>query len=146
MENNRTTYQRGYEEGGQEMMKRVREVKNKPMENKDWKRQFENEFAGWWDYKSAMTERIVDSIESRLKSKQEEIEKAIKSMKKNPKKDIVYCTSYELALEEERERVRDNILGRIVKNSTGFDTVNGKQLWHLDIDAFEADLDTNLKE
>jgi len=44
------------------------------MENKDWRKQFENEFAGWWDYKSAMTERIVDSIESLLKSKQEEIE------------------------------------------------------------------------
>ena len=28
MENNRTIYQRGYEEGGQEMMKRVREYLN----------------------------------------------------------------------------------------------------------------------
>jgi len=48
------------------------------------------------------------------------------------------------ALAEERERVGDDILGRIVKNSTGFDTVNGKRLWHLDIDAFEADLLSSL--
>ena len=38
------------------------------------------------------------------------------------------------AIAEDRARVVDDTLGRIVKNSTGFDTVNGKRLRHLDID------------
>jgi len=37
---------------------------------------------------------------SLLKSKQEEIERAMDEMRKNPKKDIVYCTSYKLALDD----------------------------------------------
>lgn len=44
-----------------------------------------------------------------------------------------------------KERVsKDNLMGMIVKNSTGFDTIGNQRLWHLDIDAFEADLDTLL--
>jgi len=45
--------------------------------NKDWRKEFENEFAGWWDYKSAMTERIEDFIDSLLKSEQEEVEREL---------------------------------------------------------------------
>jgi len=81
------------------------------MENKDWREEFDEKY----HYQKGVelllkspnhfqtydvTKGIISFIESLLKSKQEEIEKAIKSMKKNPKKDIVYCTSYELALDD----------------------------------------------
>lgn len=53
-------------------------------------------------------------------------------------------------LEEQRESLikdkEDEIMGTIVKNSTGFDTYgNGVRLWHLDIDAFNKDLKAIIK-
>ena len=98
MENNRTMYQRGYEEGGQEMMKRVREVKNKPMENKDWMEEIEKDFDELFfegernsvyckKHKVLATPYEVKSfarfqVEKILKSKQEEIEGEMGRMKK----------------------------------------------------------------
>ena len=72
------------------------------MENKDWREEVKNlidEYSGM-EQNNGEYERMIPLIESLLQSKQEEIEKAMEKMKKNPKKDIVYCTSYELALDD----------------------------------------------
>lgn len=44
--------------------------------------------------------------------------------------------------EETIEEIKDSVLGIIVKNSTGFDTVGNARTWHVDIDAVEKDLST----
>jgi len=88
------------------------------MENKDWREQLpklvidlvwsatdggcklkESNFSHFGEPIPEWT-ALESSIDFFLKSKQEEIEKAMEKMKKNPKKDIVYCTSYELALDD----------------------------------------------
>lgn len=45
-------------------------------------------------------------------------------------------------IQAEREGLKDNIMGMIVKNSEGFDTysITGKEVYHLDIKKFEEDL------
>ena len=73
------------------------------MENKDWRKEFDEKFftKETFDWKNPTPSEIKEFIaESLLKSKQEEIERAMDEMRKNPKKDIVYCTSYELALDD----------------------------------------------
>lgn len=40
------------------------------------------------------------------------------------------------------EEMKDNIIGAIVKHSTGFDTIGNQRLWHLDIDTFQKELPT----
>ena len=70
------------------------------MENKDWREEFNETISNVMGICTIDSLRIKSFIESLLKSKQEEIEKAMENMKKNPKKDIVYCTSYELALDD----------------------------------------------
>lgn len=41
---------------------------------------------------------------------------------------------------EAQTGVKDSLLGIIVKNSTGYEYSAGKRIWHVDIDAVEADL------
>lgn len=69
--------------------------------NEDWKITFENEFGGWWNYKSALTERIEDYIQALIdaetkKAVEEERErivkiaedlKALKRLRKNLEKE-----------------------------------------------------------
>ncbi len=45
-------------------------------------------------------------------------------------------------LHSQNEEMHDNIMGALVKNSTGFDTIGSprKRMWHVDIDAFEAEI------
>ena len=39
----------------------------------------------------------------------------------------------------------DEVIVMVVENSTGFDTIGGQRLWHLDIDMFEASLKQKLE-
>ncbi len=48
-------------------------------------------------------------------------------------------------MEEKIERGVENlaanyVLGMLVENSTGFDTINGRRIWNVDFDAFEHQL------
>ena len=78
------------------------------MENKE-KDKIQDEFMEFWEkndnvglgkYSDDVADWWFSKIDLLLKSKQEEIERAMDEMRKNPKKDIVYCTSYELALDD----------------------------------------------
>jgi len=79
---------------------------NKELLKKEWQEFVEKQI---WEGEDEYTKNMgvgnvsdwwIEKIDSILKSKQEEIEKAMENMKKNPKKDIVYCTSYELAIDD----------------------------------------------
>jgi hypothetical protein len=50
------------------------------------------------------------------------------------------ATEREAARREEREKAREDIIGLIILHSTGYDTVGGKRLWHVDIDELQAAL------
>lgn len=45
-----------------------------------------------------------------------------------------------LARREEKKNLIDSVLGAIISNSTGFDTVGSKRLWHVDIDTLKTEL------
>lgn len=51
-----------------------------------------------------------------------------------------YSIAYKNGREEVGKEIEDCVIGSIVKNSTGFDTIGNKRLWHLDIDKFEKSL------
>jgi hypothetical protein len=44
------------------------------------------------------------------------------------------------------ENLRDNIMGMIIKNCSGFDTTGTQIICHLDIDRFEKDLSDLIKQ
>jgi hypothetical protein len=50
------------------------------------------------------------------------------------------ATEIATAIAATEARVVDNLIGLVVKNSTGFDTVGFKRVWHVDIDALDEDL------
>ena len=56
---------------------------------------------------------------------------------------LVVETNLMELIEQAQSEIRQDVLGMIVKNSTGFDTIGEKRIWHLDIDAFEKELNSN---
>ena len=81
-----------------------------------------------------------------LQKEQEEFRKAFPAFKNRAfTEDTVQVILDWISAHDKRllEKVGENVIGMIVKNSTGFDTIGNKRIWHLDVDAFEKELEIN---